>query len=128
MIASPAPPEWVLHPRAHPQRALLLARELGPPPALGHALVNRGFDEPSAARQFLTPTFDDLHDPLTLLGLEAALARIRRALADGERILVQGDYDVDGITSTYLLYTTLRELGGAAHWRIPHRPRDGYAP
>ena len=126
MVTTPAPPEWVLHPRSHPQRALLLARELGAPPAIGHTLVNRGFAEPDAARQFLSPVLDDLHDPHLLLGLDAALERIRRALADGEPILVQGDYDVDGITSTYLLHSTLQELGGAVRWRIPHRTRDGY--
>jgi len=126
MITTPAPPQWVLHPRSHPQRALLLARELGAPPAIGHTLVNRGFAEPDAARQFLSPVLDDLHDPHLLLGLDAALERIRRAIADGEPILVQGDYDVDGITSTYLLHTTLGELGGTVHWRIPHRTRDGY--
>ena len=126
MIAATAPPEWVPHSRSQPQRALLLARELGAPPAIGHALVNRGLIEPAQARQFLTPTLDDLHDPLLLLGLDRALERVQRALADGEPILVQGDYDVDGITSTYLLTTALSELGGTVRWRIPHRTRDGY--
>jgi len=126
MITASTPPEWTLHPRAQPQRALLLARELGAPPAIGHALVNRGLAEPAQARQFLSPVLEDLHDPMTLLGLDRALERIQRALAAGEPILVQGDYDVDGITSTYLLTTTLRELGGTVHWRIPHRTRDGY--
>ncbi|MGH7730934.1 MAG: single-stranded-DNA-specific exonuclease RecJ, partial [Candidatus Eiseniibacteriota bacterium] len=115
-----------MHPRSQPQRAALLARELGAPSAIGHALVNRGLSEPAEARQFLSPTLDDLHDPMMLLGLDRALERIQRALAGGEPILVQGDYDVDGITSTYLLLTTLRDLGGTTHWRIPHRTRDGY--
>jgi len=126
MIVTHPPPEWVLHPRSQPQQALLLARELGAPPAIGHTLVNRGLVEPAQARQFLSPVLDDLHDPMKLLGLDRALERIRRALAAGEPILVQGDYDVDGITSTYLLHTTLSELGGTVHWRIPHRTRDGY--
>ncbi len=126
MIVAPAPPEWVLHPRSQPQRALLLARELGAPPAFGHTLVHRGLTEPAQARQFLSPVLDDLHDPMRLLDLDRALERIRRALAGGECILVQGDYDVDGVTSTYLLHTTLTELGGEVHWRIPHRTRDGY--
>jgi single-stranded-DNA-specific exonuclease len=126
MIASPAPPEWVLHPRAHPQRALQLAQELSAPAAIGHTLVNRGLGDVPAALRFLSPELDDLHDPSALLDLDRAVARIGRALADGEPILVQGDYDVDGITSTYLLHATLVELGGAVHWRIPHRTRDGY--
>jgi single-stranded-DNA-specific exonuclease len=126
MITTPAPPEWVPHPRTHPQQALLLARELGAPPAIGHALVNRGLGDPAKARQFLSPVLEDLHDPMGLLGLDRALARIRGALEASEPILVQGDYDVDGITSTYLLHTTLSEMGGVVHWRIPHRTRDGY--
>jgi single-stranded-DNA-specific exonuclease len=126
MILASAPPEWSPHPRSQPQRALLLARELGAPPAIGHVLVNRGLIDVGQARQFLSPVLDDLHDPMLLLGLDRALERIGRALADGEPILVQGDYDVDGITSTYLLTTALGELGGTVHWRIPHRTRDGY--
>jgi single-stranded-DNA-specific exonuclease len=126
MIVSHVPPEWVIHPRSQPQRALLLARDLGAPPAIGHTLVNRGLAEPAEARQFLSPVLDDLHDPMLLLGLDRACERIQRALGGGEPILVQGDYDVDGITSTYLLHTTLTELGGKVHWRIPHRTRDGY--
>jgi single-stranded-DNA-specific exonuclease len=126
MIASPAPPQWVIHPRSQPQRALLLARELGAPPAIGHALVNRGLTDAASALGFLSPALDELHDPFQLLGMEAAVERIRRALDAHERILIQGDYDVDGITSTYLLTTALSELGAAVQWRIPHRTRDGY--
>jgi single-stranded-DNA-specific exonuclease len=126
MIVTKAPPEWVLHPRSQPQQAHLLARELGAPPAIGHTLVHRGLTDETQARQFLNPVLDDLHDPMRLLGLDRALERIQRALTAGESILVQGDYDVDGITSTYLLHTALTELGAKAHWRIPHRTRDGY--
>src|SRR6185436_7335424 len=67
-----------------------------------------------------------LHDPFQLLGLEAAAARIRKAIGEGEAILIQGDYDVDGITSTYILHTTLTALGANSSFRIPHRTRDGY--
>ncbi len=126
MITTPAAPEWVLHPRAEPQRAILLARELGAPPAIGHVLVNRGLGDADRARQFLSPAADDLHEASRLRDLDRASDRIRKALDAGESILVQGDYDVDGITSTYLLHTTLAELGGRVHWRIPHRTRDGY--
>ncbi|MEK7824006.1 MAG: single-stranded-DNA-specific exonuclease RecJ [Candidatus Eisenbacteria bacterium] len=126
MIATPVPTQWVLHPRSQPQRALLLARELGAPPAIGHTLVNRGLADAAAALRFLSPALDDLHDPFQLLGLDAAVERIRRAIEAGETILVQGDYDVDGITSTYILHTTLTELGGTSRCRIPHRTRDGY--
>jgi len=126
MIATSVPPQWVLHPRSQPQRAILLARELGAPAAIGHALVNRGLDDVGSAMRFLSPALDDLHDPFLLLGLDQAVARIRHALDAGEQIMIQGDYDVDGITSTYVLHTTLVGLGGRVRWRIPHRTRDGY--
>src|SRR5262245_34364350 len=105
-------PPWVPHPRSQPPQALELARSLGAPPAIGHVLVNRGFADLAAAGEFLNPAIDGLHDPFLLLDLDRAVDRIDRALAGGERILVQGDYDVDGITSTYLLVTALTELGG----------------
>lgn len=126
MIVTPAPPEWVLHPRSQPPQAQLLARELGAPPAIGHALIHRGLTDPARARQFLSPVLEDLHDPMSLLGLDRALERIRRAIDAAEPILVQGDYDADGITSTYLMHTALSELGANVRWRIPHRTRDGY--
>src|SRR5882762_4962937 len=126
MIVTPVPPQWTLHPRSQPQRAILLARELGTPAAIGHTLVNRGLTDAAAAQRFLTPSAEDLHDPLLLLGLDVAVERIRRALEAGETMLIQGDYDVDGITSTYVLHTTLTEMGGVVRWRIPHRTRDGY--
>ncbi len=126
MIASPATPQWILHDRRDPERALHLARELGAPTAVAHALVNRGVVSVEGARRFLEPALEDLHDPFVLRDLDRAAARILRAIEHGERILVHGDYDVDGITSTFLLYVTLRDLGGRVEYRIPHRTRDGY--
>jgi single-stranded-DNA-specific exonuclease len=126
MILTRIPSEWVPHPRSEPERAILLARELGAPPAIGHSLVHRGVTDAAAAHRFLSPRGDDLHDPLLMLGVDRAVERIRAALEQGEAILIQGDYDVDGITSTYVLHTALTGLGGVVHWRIPHRTRDGY--
>ncbi len=94
--------------------------------AVAHALVNRGVLDAESARRFLDPGIEDLHDPFLLRDLDVAVARIERALADGERIFVHGDYDVDGITSTFLLSSVLRQLGARVEVRIPHRTRDGY--
>src|SRR5215831_4298519 len=109
--ASTTAPEWVMHPRHDPQAALRLAVELGSPVAAAHALVNRGVDSERAAQRFLTPDLEDLNDPDALLDLDRAMARIEHALLAGERILVHGDYDVDGVTSTFLMYSVLRDLG-----------------
>ncbi|NOT34987.1 MAG: single-stranded-DNA-specific exonuclease RecJ [Candidatus Eisenbacteria bacterium] len=103
-----------------------LAAALDAPLAIADALVRRGVRDPEAASAFLSPSLDALHDPLALRDMDRALARVNRALAANERILVQGDYDVDGITSTFLLVSVLRSLGGQAAPRIPHRTRDGY--
>ena len=119
-------PRWVLHPNHASPRARELAETLGAPRAFGQVLVNRGLTTAETARRFLEPSPDHLHDPRLLLDLDRATDRVRRAIANRERILVQGDYDVDGVTSTFVLTTALRELGADVHWRIPHRTREGY--
>ncbi|MFI5369950.1 MAG: single-stranded-DNA-specific exonuclease RecJ [Candidatus Eisenbacteria bacterium] len=126
MTVQTAGPEWVLHPRYAPAVALPLAEQLGAPPAIGHALVHRGLVDGVSAARFLSPSLDDLHEPSGLLDVDRAVARIRHALANHERVFVQGDYDVDGITSTFLMVSVLRELGAEVVHRIPHRTRDGY--
>jgi single-stranded-DNA-specific exonuclease len=126
LITQPAAPQWVAHRRRDPGRASELANAMAMPMPVAHALVNRGIDSPGAARRYLEPSLDDLHDPFALLGLDAAVERVNWALLRGEKILVHGDYDVDGITATFVLYTALRDLGARVDYRIPHRTRDGY--
>ena len=121
-----AAPQWVLHPNHSPEAAASLARILGAPLALGHALVNRGISREAEARGFLDPVLEDLHEPGRMRDLELAAERILAAVDRGERIFVHGDYDVDGITSTFLLYSALEELSARVEYRIPHRIRDGY--
>ncbi|TMQ70796.1 MAG: single-stranded-DNA-specific exonuclease RecJ, partial [Candidatus Eisenbacteria bacterium] len=126
VIAPSVLPQWVLHPRHDRERSRALAADLDAPLAAAHALVNRGIVSVANARRFLEPALEDLHDPSALLDLDRAVERIHRGVANRERILVHGDYDVDGITSTYLLYSALRDLGAEVEFRIPHRTRDGY--
>ena len=121
-----AVPQWVLHPNRAPETAAGLARALGAPLALGHALVNRGVANEDQARRYLDPVLEDLHEPGEMLDLERAAERILAGVEGGEPIFVHGDYDVDGITSTFLLYSALEELGARVEYRIPHRIRDGY--
>lgn len=126
MISPALSPVWVTHARADLERARGLALELECPLAVAAVLVNRGVETAGDARRFLEPSVEDLHDPLLLLDLEPAMRRILRAAAEGERVLIYGDYDVDGITSTFLLYSALAEMGAKVDYRIPHRTRDGY--
>ncbi len=115
---------WLL-PDETPEAAALAA-ELGIATAAAKVLVARGLGDPAAARRFLCPSLDDLLDPLTLRDMPAAIERIRRAIAASEKILIYGDYDVDGTTSVVLLTKAIELAGGAADYHVPHRLKDGY--
>src|SRR5947199_1710395 len=116
---------WVL-PEHHTERvaALATALRIGTPAA--KVLVNRGFTDPVSARRFLHPSFDELHDPLLMRDMPAALDRLERAIHGGEKVLIYGDYDVDGTTSVVILTKAIELAGGAASYHIPHRLKDGY--
>ncbi len=88
-------------------------------------LARRGYDDPAAAERFLAAALPG-HDPFLLGDMEAAVARIRAAVADGTRICVHGDYDVDGICATALAVLLLRELGADVGWHLPSRFEEGY--
>lgn len=119
---------WVL-PKTDPDSAAAsarLARELRLPPLVATLLVARGLREPEAAERFLCPRIDQLHDPFLMAGMVAAVARIRRAVDRREKILIYGDYDVDGTMAVVVLLTALKALGGVVDVHIPHRLTDGY--
>jgi single-stranded-DNA-specific exonuclease len=103
-----------------------LAREAGVEPVVARLLLLRGVTDADAAARFLHPSLDHLHDPMRLAGMGAAVDRLLRAIANGERIAVHGDYDVDGITATVILRRTLELLGGDVVHFVPDRMRDGY--
>jgi single-stranded-DNA-specific exonuclease len=106
--------------------AAALAAELGLPLTVCRLLQLRGHGSSAAARSFLRPSLEALHDPMQLAGAGAAVERVVRAIRGGERMLVHGDYDVDGICSTALLTRVLRRLGGDVQPFVPHRMSDGY--
>jgi len=95
-------------------------------PVLADLLVSRGIDEPEAATRFLQPALADLHDPLRMSGMKSALDRLEAALERKEKILIYGDYDVDGTTAIVILKTAIELCGGAADFHVPHRIREGY--
>src|SRR5262249_8436593 len=106
--------------------AAQLAAALDIPLAAARVLVRRGLGDPAAARRFLAPSLDDLLDPYLMLGMRAAIERLRKAIAGGEKILIYGDYDVDGTTSVVLLTKAVQLAGGAATYHVPHRLKEGY--
>jgi single-stranded-DNA-specific exonuclease len=95
-------------------------------PVLADLLVGRGIEEPEAAARFLSPELGDLHDPLLMSGMKAALDRLEAAVERKERTLIYGDYDVDGTTAIVILKTAIELCGGAADFHVPHRIREGF--
>jgi single-stranded-DNA-specific exonuclease len=108
------------------ERARELARVLGVSPILAGLLIARGYAEEEPARKFLRPSPDQLHDPSLMLGMNDAVARVLRAIDAGEKILVYGDYDVDGTTGTVVLRRALNLLGARTGFHVPHRFTEGY--
>ncbi len=108
------------------EAARRLAGELRLSDVAARLLCIRGLDDPDAARRFLAPSLSDLLDPFRLAGMELAVDRLLRAIAQRERIAIHGDYDVDGVTSTVILRRCLEMLGGDVIHFIPERLRDGY--
>ena len=95
-------------------------------PLLAELLVRRGIEDPQSAERFLRPQLDHLHDPLQMSGMKAALDRLEAAIERQEKILIYGDYDVDGTTAIVILKTAIELSGGTASFHVPHRIREGY--
>jgi single-stranded-DNA-specific exonuclease len=106
--------------------AALLALELEVSPLLGRLLVLRGITDPEAADKFLNPRLDQLHDPFLMAGMDRAVERLKRAIERQEKILIYGDYDVDGTTAVVVLLAGLESLGARVEAHIPDRLKDGY--
>ena len=119
------PRRWNLAP-PDAAAAAELAGRLKTSPLIAQILLNRGLREPDECQGFLRPTLKCLHDPALMPGLSKAADRVARAVRDGERIVIYGDYDVDGITATAILWHAIRILGGRAEFYIPHRIEEGY--
>ncbi len=107
-------------------RVVALSGSVGLPDDVCRVLLRRGIESPDEARAFLRPHLSSVHSPYELPDMKPAVERVTRALADGEKILVHGDYDADGMSAAALLTLGLREIGGRVEPFVPHRTRDGY--
>lgn len=103
-----------------------IAQELNIDPVLAELLVRRGLTTKEKAEKFLHPSLSDLHDPFLMPDMEIAVKRIEKALGDKERILIYGDYDVDGTTAVSLVYKFLRKITNNIDYYIPDRYDEGY--
>jgi single-stranded-DNA-specific exonuclease len=103
-----------------------LCDEFGVSELIGKLLCNRGITEIEDADRFLNPAISSLHDPFLMTDMRPAVERILRAIAQKERILIYGDYDVDGTTATVILKKALELIGANVDYYIPLRLKDGY--
>jgi single-stranded-DNA-specific exonuclease len=107
-------------------KAATLVRELGIAPLIAKLLVLRGMDQPETAKRFLTPEALHFHDPFLLYGMEESIVRVKKAIQSKEPILIYGDYDADGVSSTSLMIHTLRACAANFNYYIPNRFTEGY--
>jgi single-stranded-DNA-specific exonuclease len=116
---------WVVKKHDH-DAAKKFGAELKVSPLVAALLIARGFGDVEKADRFLNPSLDHLNEPSLLTGLEKACGRILKAIDSKEKILIWGDYDVDGTTGTTLLRSVIRTLGGDSTFHIPNRFTEGY--
>jgi len=116
---------WNLRP-ADDETVSHLSSEAGLSPLIARMLAARGVRTADEVRAYLSPQLSHLHSPYLMSGMQAAVERLEAALERKEKILIYGDYDVDGTVAIVLLKTAIELLGGTADYHVPHRIRDGY--
>lgn len=119
---------WQFAPQVEDADFTKIAKKAGLGPEAARLLFSRGIKDEDDLSRFLAPTLDDLHDPYLLHDMDMAVNRIRRAIEQGELILVYGDYDADGMTSASILKETFEQLGAECLVYLPNRFTDGYGP
>lgn len=117
---------WVIKERGDQVVVKQLADAMGVPESLANLMVQRGIKTSREAESFFEPSLADLYDPFMMKDMNKAVDRISSAIAKNERIMVYGDYDVDGTTSVAMMYSFLRKLYGNLDYYIPDRYREGY--
>ncbi len=116
---------WTIQKHNHEQ-VKALAAAAGVSPIIAALLISRGYETAEKAREFLNPSYDHIHEPYLLKGMREAVARILEALENNEKILIWGDYDVDGTTGTVVLRKALEILGAETGFHVPNRFTEGY--
>src|SRR3954465_6300871 len=117
---------WILPDPTNPTECASLMRELGVPPFGAELLCRLGFATPALASPFLEPRLKTLSDPFLLPNMEAAVQRLLAAIDAGERIVLYGDYDVDGVTSLAIFTRVLQAYGATVASFLPSRMEEGY--
>lgn len=119
--------QWILLPQAEEEKTQKLAKALDIPAVLTDLLIQRGISSVEEAQSFFSPSLDKLHDPFLFKDMDKAVERVERAINRGEKILVYGDYDVDGTTAVALIYKFFTSIGhNEISFYIPDRYSEGY--
>ena len=118
--------KWIVREPADAAKVDKLSAEVGIDRVLADLLVKRGVETFEQARSFFRPSLDDLHDPFLMKDMDAAVERLHEAITSGEKILVYGDYDVDGTTAVALVYSFIHRFTTAVDFYIPDRYDEGY--
>ena len=117
---------WFIKERADEDKVLQLSKALKVDPILARILVQRGIDDFSKAEQFFRPKLTELHDPFLMKNMDEAMNRIKTAIDNKERVLLYGDYDVDGTTAVSLMWNVLKVEIEELDYYIPDRYKEGY--
>jgi single-stranded-DNA-specific exonuclease len=118
--------EWKSKPLAEEDKIKVLQKNIGVPFEIANLLIQRGIEDFDAAKNFFRPELTDLHDPYLMLGMDKAVNRISTAIENHEKIMVYGDYDVDGTTSVALVFSYLTAYYPDCIYYIPDRYEEGY--
>ena len=117
--------EWKYADLPEPAQVSELCEQLGIKEDVAQLLINRGISDFDEAKKFFRPSFEGLNDPFLMKGMDKAVSRLEEAFGNGEKLLIYGDYDVDGTTSVALVYSFLKDLGQVDFY-IPDRYKEGY--
>ena len=118
--------QWIVKPVPDEEKAARLATELGIDRVLADLLVQRGVESFEDARSFFRPRLEELHDPFLMKDMDKAVERVHQAVVGGQKILVYGDYDVDGTTAVAQVYSFLKQFTPKVSFYIPDRYDEGY--
>ena len=122
----PIEKRWVVKPQGNPKAVAAMAAATGISPVLANLLVQRGIDTLEKAKKFFNPQLSDLHDPFLMKDMDKAVAVLGEKIKENAKIRIIGDYDIDGIQSTYILLEGFRMLRADVDSDIPDRMKDGY--
>lgn len=117
---------WIYKEKPNAEKVSTLAEEINVEPLMASILVQRNITTYDQAKKFFRPSLDDLHDPFLMEDMDVAIERLENAMHNGEKILVYGDYDVDGTTSVALVYNFLKKRYSRLDYYIPDRYKEGY--